>query len=180
MSVMQKVVLAVVDTTAQAETTVNRLQAMGFAPEEISVLFPDRRGAHDFAFEQHTKAPEGAIFGAALGFALGAMIGLAAGIGALAIPGLGALVSAGPVLAALAVAAVLSVVFAAVGAIAGATVPEIEARHYTGKLHKGTILVGVHVADRDEVRRAREVFRSVAASDVVSTGEAALPVDARA
>lgn len=177
---MQKVVLGVVDTSTQSEIAVNRLQAMGFAPAEISVLFPDRRGAHDFAFEQHTKAPEGAIFGAALGVALGAMIGVAAGLGAFAVPGLGVLVAAGPVLAALAGAAVLGIVFAIVGAIAGASVPEIEAKHYTGKLLKGTILIGVHVAGRDEVRRAREVFRSVAASDIVATGEAALPVDARA
>jgi hypothetical protein len=75
---------------------------------------------------------------------------------------------------------VLGIVFALVGAIAGAAVPEIEAKHYTGKLVKGTILVGVHVAARDEVRRAREVLRSVAASDIVSTGEAALPPSARA
>lgn len=177
---MQKVVLGVVDTTAQAEITVNRLQAVGFAPDEISVLFPDRRGAHDFAFEPHTKAPEGAVFGGAVGFALGAMLGLAAGIGAFAIPGLGALVAAGPVIAALAVAAVVSVLFALIGAIAGSAVPEIEARHYTGKLHRGTILVGVHASGRAEIRRARDVFRSVAASDVVATGEAALPVDARA
>lgn len=177
---MEKVILGVVDTPNQAELTVERLQAMGFAPAEISVLFPDRRGAHDFAFEHHAKAPEAGLFGAALGVALGAMIGIAAGLGAFAFPGLGILVAAGPVLSALAGAAVLGIAFAVVGVLVGLSIPEIEARHYTGKLRKGTILVGVHVADRAEMRRAREVLRSVAASGIVATGEAALPVDARA
>lgn len=177
---MQKVVLGVVDTSAQAEIAVNRLQAVGFAPDEISVLFPDRRGAHDFAFEPHSKAPEGAVVGGAIGFAFGALVGLALGLGVVALPGIGMLVAAGPLLAAASCAAVFGLVLALIGGLVGFATPEIEAKHYTGKLRRGTILVGVHVGKRVEARRARDVFRSVAAADIVSTGEAALPLSSRA
>jgi len=177
---MEKVVLGIVDSPAQAEITVTRLQAMGFPPADVSVLFPDRRGSHDFAFEHHTKAPEGALAGAGVGFVLGAALGLAIGLGLVPVPGLAALVAAGPVIAALATAAALAILGALVGGIAGLTVPEIHAKHYAGKLGRGSILVGVHVARRGEISRAREVFRSVAASNVIATGEAALPVGAAA
>lgn len=172
---MEKVVLGIVDTPQQAEITVKRLEVMGFPPLDISVLFPDRRGSHDFGFEHHTKAPEGALAGAAVGAVAGAALGMAFGLGLLAVPPLGALVAAGPILAALSVAAVLALLGAVLGAIVGLTVPEIQAKHYVGKVRTGSILVGVHVNDRDELARAREVMRSVAASDVTAAGEAAIP-----
>lgn len=67
-----------------------------------------------------------------------------------------------------------------VGMAVGRTIPEIMAKHYAGKVTTGSILVGVHVDDTEETRRAREVLRSVEASRVKTTGEASLPAAARA
>ncbi len=177
---MEKVVLGIVETPLEAETTVQRLGAVGFEPSAVSVLYDDRHGSHDFGFEHHTKAPEGALAGAALGGVIGSGLGLAIGLGLLAFPGLGALVAAGPVLAALSGAAVVAVLLAVIGAVAGLGVPEIQAKHYAGKVRRGSILVAAHASTPEAVVRAREVLRSVAANDVVSTGEAAIPVHARA
>lgn len=177
---MEKVVLGIVDSPLAAQTTVERLHDMGFEPSEVSVLYDDRHGSHDFGFEHHTKAPEGALAGAALGGVIGAALGLAVGLGVLAVPALGALVAAGPILAALSTGAAVAMVLAVVGAIAGLSMPEIQAKHYAGKARRGSILVAAHATGAEEVIRAREVLRSVAAKDVTATGEAALPVHARA
>jgi hypothetical protein len=177
---MEKVVLGLVDTPAQAEAAAERLRAAGVAPADISLVFPDRHGSHDVGFEHHTKAPEGALAGASVGALLGAAIGVALGLGVLALPKLGIFVAAGPVLAALSVAAAVGVFLAIVGAAFGLNVPEIHAKHYAGKVRRGSILVAVHAGSRADVRRARDVLRSVAASDVTATGEAAIPIRARA
>jgi hypothetical protein len=172
---MKRAVIGIVDTPSQAELTVRRLAAEGFAAERISVLYPDRHGDHDFAFEAQTKAPEGALAGIGLGAIVGAMVGIALGIVGVE-PGHDALLEAGPVLTALAGAALGALVLGLVGAVIGARMPEIEARHYEGKVRVGTVLVGVHAASADEVRRAREILRGVAAAHVHAVGEAALPV----
>jgi hypothetical protein len=172
---MEKVVFGIVDTPADVELTVARLLAVGFAPRALGVLFDDRHGSHDFGFEHHTKAPEGALAGAALGAVLGASVGASMGLGVLVPPGLGALVAAGPALAALSCAAAVALVLSLAGAWIGRAVPEIQAKHYAGKVRRGSILVAVHVSQREELARAREVLRSVAADAVTSTGEAALP-----
>jgi hypothetical protein len=176
----QRAIMGVVDTPQQAELGVRRLEAMGFAPAAISVLFPDKRGEHDFAFERSTKAPEGALAGVGFGAAVGGLAGISAGVGLVTVPGLGALVAAGPYIGALSGASAFGLVFGLVGALVGATIPEIVAKHYAGKVRTGSILVAVHVRNRDEARRAREVMRSVAATDVTATTEAAVPADARA
>jgi hypothetical protein len=176
---MKRVVMGIVDTPEQAELTVERLRASGFSNGDVSVLFPDRHGTHDFGFEHHTKAPEGALAGAGLGGVLGGILGIAAGVGVLVVPGFGALVAAGPLLAALSGIATGGIVAGALGALLGARIPEIEAKHYDGKTRQGSILVAVHTETRPAAARAREVFRSVAASDVTATTEAAVPLAAR-
>jgi hypothetical protein len=175
---MEKVVLGIVDTPAQAERAVEELHHAGFATSEVSVVFPDRHGSHDVGFERHTKAPEGALAGATIGAVVGAALGIALGLGVLALPKLGMFVAAGPVLAALSVAAATGVVLAVVGALFGRSVPEIHAKHYAGKVRRGSVLVAVHASDRGEVRRAREVLRALAATDITATGEAAIPIRA--
>jgi hypothetical protein len=172
---MQRVVMGIVDTHAQAEMTVYRLAAAGFPTAAISVLYPDRQGEHDFAFERTTKAPEGALTGAGLGAILGALLGIAAGVGVLVLPPLGALVASGPVLAALSGAAAGGVALGVLGAAIGSRIPEVQAKYYAGKVQRGSILVAVHADDRADVRRARDVMRSVMASDIASTTEAAIP-----
>src|ERR1044071_3555 len=113
-----KAVFSLVQDEAQACRIVEDLQQAGFSPNDISVLLPDKGGTKDFAFEKGTKAPEGAVTGATTGGVLGGALGWLAGIGALAIPGVGPFIAAGPIMAALSGAAV----GAAAGGITGALV----------------------------------------------------------
>ena len=125
---MKKAVMCIVQRQDQAEAIVNQLQTVGFTPNDISVLFPDKSGTKDFAHEHNTKAPEGAVAGAGTGGVLGGTLGLLAGIGALAIPGIGPFIAAGPLMAALGGAAIGAGVGGVTGALIGMGIPEIEAR----------------------------------------------------
>jgi uncharacterized membrane protein len=177
---MKKAVIGIVETRAQAESVVDTLQrTAGINVNDISVLLPDTQGTRDFAHEHHTKAPEGAATGAGAGGVLGGTLGLLAGIGALAIPGVGPLIAAGPVLAALSGAAAGAAVGGLTGALVGLGIPEVEARAYEGKLRGGNILVAVHTDSRDEQRAAEDVLKSAGAHHVGATTETSLPKDAR-
>lgn len=170
-----KVVIGVVDAEIQAENLVQRLGKDGFPTSDISAIFPDKHGTKDFAHEHNTKAPEGAVVGVTSGGVVGGTLGLLAGIGALAIPGLGPFIAAGPLMAALSGAAAGAAVGGVTGALIGLGIPEIEAKKYEGKLRGGNILVAVHVDDGDEEKRAKEIFRLEGAHDISSTTEASVP-----
>src|SRR3989475_10057086 len=155
-----------------AENGVDALKAAGFKNTDISVLFPENTGTKDFAHEKSTKAPEGATTGAGTGAVLGGGLGWLAGIGALAIPGLGPFIAAGPIMAALAGAGVGGAVGGLTGALVGMGIPEYEAKRYEGKLREGNILISVHTEDRDERKLAKEIFERAGAQDVSATAEA--------
>lgn len=161
----------------ETQTThiISRLRAAGFAGQDISVLFPDKSGTRDFAHEQHTKAPEGAVAGASTGGVMGGVVGWLVGVGALAIPGLGPFIAAGPIVAALSGVAVGAAVGGLAGALVGMGVPEFEAKRYEGKIRGGNILISVHAADSDRARMAREIFEQEQAEDISAAGEAAPP-----
>lgn len=169
---MAKAVFCIATSHAQAEGIVNQLKVAGFSSNDISVLFPDRRGTKDFAHEQHTKAPEGAAAGAGAGGLLGGTLGWLAGIGALAIPGIGPLVAAGPVMVALSAAAVGAAVGGITGALVGMGIPEYEAKRYEGKIREGNILISVHTDNGQELDRAKEIFRAAGARDIAAAEEA--------
>ncbi len=168
-------VIGIVDSEAQAEQLVSALQSGGIGPGDISVLLPDRRGTKDFAHEHNTKAPEGAVAGVAGGGLLGGTLGLLAGIGALAIPGLGPFIAAGPLMGALSGAAAGAAVGGVAGALIGMGIPELEAKKYEGKLRSGNILVAVHVDDGDERKRVEEILKRGQAHDISTTSEASVP-----
>ena len=170
-----KVVIGIVDGQIQAENIVQKLSSNGFANSDISAIFPDKRGTSDFAHEHNTKAPEGAVVGGTGGGLLGGTLGLLAGIGALAIPGFGPFIAAGPLMAALSGAAAGAAVGSIAGALIGLGIPEIEAKKYEGKLRGGNILIAAHVDNSDEESRAKEVFRREGAHDVSSTTESSVP-----
>lgn len=172
-----KSVIGTVDSQARAERIVASLQTVGVPSSDISAIFPDQRGSRDFAVEQNTKAPEGAVTGVASGGLLGGTLGLLAGIGALAIPGLGPFIAAGPLMAALSGAAAGGAVGGIVGALIGLGIPEIEAKKYEAKLRSGNIVMAVHVDDRDEQKRVEEVLRREGATEVTATGESSVPND---
>lgn len=170
----KKSVLCIANTVAQAETIVSRLKNEGFSNNDISALFPDKTTTRDFAHDKGTKAPEGATAGAGTGAVLGGALGWLAGIGALAIPGVGPLVAAGPIAAALSGAAVGGAVGGITGGLIGMGIPEYEAKRYEGKVREGGILISVHTDDSDEVKRAKEVFERAAAHDISTAGEASV------
>jgi hypothetical protein len=170
-----KAVIGLVSTESQAERIVTELERSRFSKDDISALFPDKKGSRDFAHEQNTKAPEGAVTGASAGGAVGGTLGLLAGVGALAIPGLGPFIAAGPIMAALSGAAAGAAVGGIAGALVGMGIPEIEAKKYEGKIAGGNILLSVHVEDGDERARAKKILESGGAVDVVSIGEKSVP-----
>jgi len=158
---------------AQVENAVDALKLAGFRNTDISVLFPANVGTKDFATEKHTKAPEGATTGAGTGAVVGGALGWLAGIGALAIPGLGPFIAAGPIMAALAGAGVGGTVGGIVGALVGMGIPEYEAKRYEGRIKSGGILLSVHCDNSEWTKKAKEILENTGAEDVSSTGEAA-------
>src|SRR5580700_6011274 len=153
------------------ERGVEALKAAGFSNSDISVLFPETEGTKDFAHEKNTKAPEGASTGAGTGAILGGGLGWLVGIGALAIPGLGPFIAAGPIMAALAGAGVGGAVGGLTGALIGMGIPEYEAKRYEGRVKDGGILLSVHSDSSDETKRAKEILERTGAQDISSTGE---------
>src|SRR6202166_277938 len=177
---MAKAVFGIAKTENQAINIANQLVAAGFAENDISVLFPDKAGTRDFAHEQHTKAPEGAATGAGSGAILGGALGWMVGIGALAIPGVGPFIAAGPIMAALAGAAGGAAAGGLTGALIGMGIPEYEAKRYEGKVKDGNILLSVHTEDAAERDRAKEIFVKGGAEDISYTGESSVPKEQRA
>jgi hypothetical protein len=167
-----KAVFCIAQSQQQATRIVEDAQDAGFSGDDISVLLPDRAGSRDFAHEQHTKAPEGATTGAVTGGILGAAAGYLVGIGALAIPGLGPFVAAGPIMAALGGAAVGTATGGITGMLVGYGMPEYEAKRYEGKVKAGNILISIHTEDGKEVGLAKDIFKRNGAEDISYTGEA--------
>jgi hypothetical protein len=155
------------------ENGVAALKAGGFNNQDISVLFPEGSGSKDFAHEKGTKAPEGASAGAGTGAVLGGAMGWLVGIGALAIPGLGPFIAAGPIMAALAGAGVGGAVGGITGALIGMGIPEYEAKRYEGRVKDGGILLSVHCDTSEWKKRAKEILERTGAQDISSTGESA-------
>jgi len=164
-----KSVYAIVISEGQANQIVDNLTRSGFSANDISALFPDKETTHEFSHEKNTKAPEGAVTGAATGSVLGGALGLLAGIGALAIPGVGPLIAAGPLLAALSGAAAGAAVGGIAGALIGLGIPEIEAKRYENRIAEGNILISVHAVTGDEVSRAKGILKEAGAEDISVT-----------
>src|SRR6187431_2461621 len=152
-------VFCIAKSRAQAEQIVENLQSSGFSSSEISVLLPDTEGKHDMGHVKASKAPEGATTGAATGGVTGGVLGLLAGIGALAIPGVGPLIAAGPIMAALSGAAIGATTGGIVGGLIGLGIPEIEAKRYDEKLRKGNYLISAHGETSDQLDRAEKIFK---------------------
>lgn len=171
---MQKSVICIAKSHAQAETIVDQLKAAGFPSDDISVLFPDKTASHDFAHEKETKAPEGATTGGTVGAGIGAVLGWLAGIGTLAIPGVGPFVAAGPIMAALSGAAIGGATGGIVGALVGMGIPEYEAKIYEGKIREGNILISVNTDNSDERDRVENIFKQAGAEDISTTGQASV------
>jgi hypothetical protein len=165
-------VFGVYRTRRDVENTVQALQNADFRNEDVSVLFSDSSGTKDFAHEKHTKAPEGTTAGAGTGAVLGGALGWLTGVGALAIPGVGPFIAAGPIVAALAGIGAGSVIGGIAGALIGMGIPEYEAKRYEGRIKEGGILLSVHCDDSNWKKRALDILKSSGAEDIGTEGEA--------
>jgi hypothetical protein len=165
-------VFGIYPTYASVENGVDALKLAGFRNTDISVLFPGNVGTKDFAHEKNTKAPEGAAAGAGTGAVVGGALGWLAGIGALAIPGLGPFIAAGPIMSALAGVGVGGTIGGLTGALIGMGIPEYEAKRYEGRIKAGGILLSVHSDDPNWTKKGGEILKNTGAQDISSTGEA--------
>lgn len=168
-------VFCITSSRFHAERIIARLHLAGFGYSEISVLMPETESGHDIGHVKATKAPEGTATGAAAGGLAGGVLGLLAGLGALAIPGVGPLIAAGPLLAALSGAAVGAATGGVVGGLIGLGIPEIEARIYEGKLKTGNYLLSVHAHGSEEIQRAKEIYGDEKAEDISTTAQSSVP-----
>ena len=171
----KKSVFCIATTGDQAERIVDQLKAANFSNNDISALFPDKGTTRDFAHEKNTKAPEGAATGAGTGGVVGGALGWLAGIGALAIPGVGPFIAAGPIMAALSGAAIGAAAGGIAGGLIGLGIPELEAKRYEGKVKEGNILISVHTDNSEEITLAKDIFTKAGAQDICTTGEASTP-----
>ncbi|HSZ63437.1 MAG TPA: hypothetical protein VK828_16675 [Terriglobales bacterium] len=164
-------VFGLYSTYSSVEAAVDAFQAAGFRNTDISVLFPENVGTKDFAVKKGTKAPEGTATGVTTGAVVGGGLGWLAGIGALAIPGLGPFIAAGPIMAALAGVGVGGAIGGIAGALIGMGIPEYEAKRYEGRIKEGGILLSVHSDSSDWTKRAKIILEQTGAQDIASTGE---------
>lgn len=158
----------------RAERAVDQLVSASFSNSDVSVLMADNQSSKDFAHEKQTKAPEGTTTGVAAGGTIGGTLGLLAGIGALAIPGVGPFIAAGPIMGALAGLGVGGAVGGLVGALVGMGIPEYEAKRYEGRLKDGGVLLSVHCETSEEIARAKDILKHMGANDIASAGEEAV------
>jgi len=164
-------VFGIYRSTAAADQGANALVAAGFLNDDISVLVPDQASTRELGTEKATKAPEGAATGAAAGGALGGTLGLLAGIGALAIPGLGPFIAAGPIVGALAGLGAGGAVGGFAGALIGMGIPEYEAKRYEGRVKEGGVLLSVHTGTSDRIKAAKNILARTGAEDISSSWE---------
>jgi hypothetical protein len=167
------VVFGLFDNRASLEAAIEELQRVGFPPSDMSALLPDRMKAVDLGHEKHTKAPEGAFAGGTAGGVIGGTLGLLVGIGALAIPGLGPFIAAGPIMATLAGVGAGGAVGTVTGALVGMGIPEYEAKRYETFLNKGGSLLSVHAVNKDWAKRAKTTLDLFGAKGIDKTTEAA-------
>jgi hypothetical protein len=148
------------------------LRTAGFRNTDVSVLLPENAGTKDFVHRKDTKAPEGATTGVTTGAVVGGIVGWLAGIGALAIPGIGPLIAAGPIVAMLAGAGAVGAAGGIVGTLVGLGIPEYEALRFEGRVKSGGTLVSVHCDNSDWVKRAKKILEDTGAEDIASSSEA--------
>ena len=167
----KKAVFGIYPSRTSVETGVERLKSEGFSSSDISVLMPEKGGSDKFAHDNSTKAPEGATAGAGTGLVIGGTLGWLVGIGALAIPGVGPFIAAGPIVALLAGAGTGAAIGGLAGGLVGLGIPEYEAKRYAGYVNDGGILLSVHTGDSNLVSKAKLILEQTGAKDISTSGE---------
>jgi len=176
MSAKKTSVFGIYGSREAVERAIDTFLKSGFTASDVSVLLPENLGGKPLATHKDTKAPEGATAGGGAGAVIGGTLGLLAGIGALAIPGIGPFIAAGPIMATLAGLGVGGAVGGFVGALVGMGIPEYEAKRYEARIQKGGILLSVHCDTSEQVKRGKEILKNTGAEDISSTGESSSDV----
>jgi uncharacterized membrane protein len=167
---MSRTVYCLVDSGPQAESAVEQLKDAAFSSQDISVIMPDDSGTRFLAPEFTSKAPEGAVAGASTGGVIGGVLGWLTGIGALALPGFGPLLAAGPLMTAIAGVAAGTAVGGLAGALIGLGIPESDVQRYVGRVQEGCAFIAVRVDDSEMSSRARHVFENCNGSEINEVG----------
>jgi hypothetical protein len=165
-------VFGIYSTRPAVESAITTLRTAGFRPTDLSILMSENIGNKDLVHEKNSKSPEGAATGAVSGAVLGGALGWLVGIGALAIPGLGPFIAAGPIMAALAGLGAGGALGGFTGALVGLGIPEYEAKRYEGRVRTGGILLSVHCDNSDWTSSAKKILEATGAQDISSTSEA--------
>jgi len=164
-------VFGIYPSRTAVESAITALRNAGYRATDLSILMPENLGNKDLAHEKNSKSPEGAATGAVSGAVLGGALGWLAGIGALAIPGVGPLIAAGPIMAALAGLGAGGALGGFTGALVGLGIPEYEAKRYEGRVRNGGILLSVHCDSSEWTSRAKQILEATGAQDISSTSE---------
>ncbi len=164
-------VFGIYSSRSAAETAIDAFKNAGFSNADISVLLPDNAGSKRLVTENGTKAPQGAAVGAGSGAALGGALGWLVGVGALAIPGIGPVVAAGPLVAALAGIGIGGALGGFAGSLVGLGMSETEAKRYEGRLLKGGILMAIHCEANEDINRAKQIMESTHAEEIAASSE---------
>lgn len=164
-------VFGIYPNQARLENAIDMLRSSGFRHEDISVLYPENAGNKDLAIDKDTKAPEGATTGTVSGAVIGGTLGWLAGIGALAIPGIGPFIAAGPIMGLLGGMGAGGALGGITGALVGAGIPEYEAKRYEGRVKEGGYLLSVHSDNSEWTGKAKRILEESGAQDVASANE---------
>jgi len=165
-------VFGIYSDEAHAVEGVDQLRLAGFQNTEVSILYAENAGNKDLGLEKNTKAPEGAATGASTGVVIGGALGWLAGIGALAIPGIGPFIAAGPIMAMLGGIGVGGTLGGITGGLIGAGMPEYEAKRFEGRIRKGGILMSVHCDNAALTKKAIAILEDTGAQDIAHSSEA--------
>jgi hypothetical protein len=166
-------VLGIYPDRTTVSDAINVLHKAGYRATDISVLSSDNQGTKDFALEKRTRALDGAATGAAAGAVVGAALAWFVCVQSVTIPGLGQLVAAGPVVAALAGAGAGGALGWIVGLLAGVCLPEYVAKRYAGRIRRGGILASVHCDSPEWCDRAKKILKDTGARNISSASESA-------
>jgi hypothetical protein len=167
-----KSVFGIYSSRSSAESAISGFKDAGFSNSDISVLLPENT-SKDPVTETGTKAPAGAAVGVGSGAAIGGALGWLVGVGALAIPGSGPVIAAGPIIATLAGIGVGGALGGFAGSLVGVGISEDAAKRYEGRLLRGGIFVAVHCEMTEEIARAKEIMERTKAEDIGSSEEVA-------
>ncbi len=144
-----RTVVALYNRLEDAQGAVQNIRDAGFDKSDINLVSQDANGEYTRYFEngENRNASEGAATGAGVGTVVGGLAGLVVGLGALAIPGIGPVLAAGPIVTTLAGAGAGAVAGGIVGALIDMGIPREHAEAYAEGIRRGGTLVTVRTPD---------------------------------